>query len=230
MSKADNTIMGLEHGKIGDRIAVVLNGQQIYKKLYKPTNPRKPAQQKHRGKIGFINKLSAKLADAINLGYALVPKPKSGRKPRNEFVHDNFYNGATVWDEEKGEWGVCYEHLWVARGPRFIDRGMTATVDGGMLHITCPNPGMRDSHAVADDQLMVALYRPAVPMLHLFDGPLREECGESFYDLPESEGEEDVMHVYAWFQATKYHRPSEGKITVRPGQASNSIYLGAFSK
>ena len=29
--------MGLEHGKIGDRIAVVLNGQQIYKKLYKPT-------------------------------------------------------------------------------------------------------------------------------------------------------------------------------------------------
>ena len=29
--------MGLEHGKIGDRIAVVLNGQQIYKKLCKPT-------------------------------------------------------------------------------------------------------------------------------------------------------------------------------------------------
>ena len=38
------------------------------------------------------------------------------------------------------------------------------------------------------------------------------------------------MHVYAWFQATKYHRSGEGKITVRPGQASNSIYLGAFSK
>jgi hypothetical protein len=40
MSKADNTIMGLKHGKIGNRIAVVLNGQQVYKKLYRPTNPR----------------------------------------------------------------------------------------------------------------------------------------------------------------------------------------------
>ena len=44
MSKADNNILGLEHGKIGDRIAVVLDGKQIYKKLYKPTNPRTPQQ------------------------------------------------------------------------------------------------------------------------------------------------------------------------------------------
>lgn len=37
MSRAEKNIIGLEHGKVGDRIAVVLNGQQIYKKLYKPT-------------------------------------------------------------------------------------------------------------------------------------------------------------------------------------------------
>jgi hypothetical protein len=29
MSRADGSILGLEHGKIGDRIAVVLNGKQI---------------------------------------------------------------------------------------------------------------------------------------------------------------------------------------------------------
>ena len=36
------------------------------------------------------------------------------------------------------------------------------------------------------------------------------------------------MHVYAWFQATTYHRSGGGKITVRPGQASPSVYLGSF--
>ena len=47
MSHTDGNIWGLEHGKIGDRIAVVLGGKQIYKKLYKPTNPRTPKQQMH---------------------------------------------------------------------------------------------------------------------------------------------------------------------------------------
>lgn len=58
MSKADNNIPGLEHGKIGDRIAVVLNKKLIYKKLYKPTNPQTPEQQKHRAKLAFVNRLS----------------------------------------------------------------------------------------------------------------------------------------------------------------------------
>jgi hypothetical protein len=30
------------------------------------------------------------------------------------------------------------------------------------------------------------------------------------------------------FQATTYHRSGGGKITVRPGQASPSVYLGSF--
>lgn len=41
----------MEHGKRGDRIAVVLNGRQIYKTLYRPTNPRTPKQQMHRAKL-----------------------------------------------------------------------------------------------------------------------------------------------------------------------------------
>ena len=80
---------------------MVLDGKQIYKKLYKPTNPRTPKQQMHRAKLAFVNRLSKALAEA-------------------------------------------------------------------------------------------------------------------------------VMHVYAWFQATAYHRAGNGKITVRPGQASPSVYLGGF--
>lgn len=36
------------------------------------------------------------------------------------------------------------------------------------------------------------------------------------------------MHVYAWFRAATYHRSGGEKITVRPGQASPSVYLGSF--
>jgi len=64
---------------------------------------------------------------------------------------------------------------------------------------------------------------------HLYPGPLRKDCHECCFDLPtDVSGEEDVMHVYAWFQATTYHRSGGGKITVRPGQASPSVYLGSF--
>ena len=80
---------------------MVLDGKQIYKKLYKPTNPRTPKQQMHRAKLAFVNRLSKELA-------------------------------------------------------------------------------------------------------------------------------EEVMHVYAWFQATAYHRAGNGKITVLPRQASPSVYLGGF--
>ncbi len=70
MSKIDSS--GMEHGKRGDKIYVVLNGQQVKKGLYQPTNPRSPAQQKHRDKLAFVNRLSAQLADAVNLGFARV--------------------------------------------------------------------------------------------------------------------------------------------------------------
>lgn len=228
MSKANNTIMGLEHGKIGDRIAVVLNGKQVYKKLYKPSNPQTPEQQKHRSKLAFANRLSKVLAEAVNRGFALVPGFAKGLTARNAFVHEIFNNGTLVWDEEHGEWGIRPELLKLAMGPRYIDAMIKAEVRDGWLHVSCPDTGMDDSHGVDDDQLIVAVYRPAVPILHLFGGPLRKECNESFYELPENEGEEDVMFVYAWFQATKYHRSSGDKITVRAGQASRSIYLGAF--
>lgn len=105
---------------------------------------------------------------------------------------------------------------------------MTATVRDGQLHIDCPNPGLGDPHAVKDDRLMVAVYRPAKEAMRLYEGPLREECGESDYALPEEWNTNDAIFVYAWFQATSYHRSGGGKITVRPGQASLSVYLGDF--
>ena len=55
-------------------------------------------------------------------------------------------------------------------------------------------------------------------------------CAWSPVRLVDPNGEEDVMLVYVWFQATKNHRSGGGKITVRPGQASTSVFLGAFSK
>ena len=230
MSKAENNILGLEHGKIGNRIAVVLNGKQIYKGLYKPTNPQTPEQQKHRAKLAFVNRLSKVLAEAVNRGFELVPKAGSGQSARNAFVKMNWDNGALVWDADKCEWGIRPESLKLAFGPRFIDHRMRAEVCDGRLHISCPNTGKDDPHGVNDDQLLVAVYRPEVPTLHLLGGPLREECGESFYELPETEGDDDVMLVYAWFQATTYHRSGGGKTTVRPGQASRSIFLGAFGR
>lgn len=228
MSHSDGSILGLEHGKIGDRIAVVLNGKQIYKKLYKPTNPRTPKQQMHRAKIAFANKLAAVMAEAVNLGFALVPKSGSGQSPRNAFVKMNWDQEAFAWDEDSGSWGIVPERLLVAYGPRYIGRDMSATANDGRLHISCPTTGLADCHAVSDDQLYVAVYRPAIPELILYPGPLRGECRECEFQLPEKAGVDDPMLVYAWFQATTYHRSDGDKVTVRPNQASRSIYLGTF--
>ena len=70
MSKIDPS--GLEHGRRGDKVYVVLNGKQIKKDPYRPTNPRSPDQQKHRAKLAFANRLSAQLADVVNLGFLRV--------------------------------------------------------------------------------------------------------------------------------------------------------------
>lgn len=248
MSHTDRNTFGLEHGKIGDRIAVVLDGKQIYKKLYKPTNPRTPKQQMHRAKIAFVNRLSSVLAEAVNLGFETVPEKGSGQSPRNAFVKMNWDNGALVWlereeedgreqEQEKdvfidalsGMWGIVPQRLVLAYGPRCIGQRMTASVRDGKLHVSCPDPEMDDSHSVGDDRLMVAVYRPSIPTVHVFSGPLRKDCHECCFDLPtDACGEEDVMHVYAWFQATTYHRSGGGKVTVRPWQASPSVYLGSF--
>lgn len=242
----------MEHGKIGDRIAVVLDGKQIYKKLYKPTNPRTPKQQMHRAKIAFINRLSKELAEAVNEGFAMVPESGSGQSPRNAFVKENWDNGALVWLEREdgeagvdavgqiqgndasgvelpGEWGIVPQRLMLARGPRYIGWNMTAAVRDGRLFVTSPDPGMDDTHSVDDDRLMVAVYCPAVPAVCLFQGPLRNVCRECCFTLPtDACGKEEVVHVYAWFQATHYHRPGGGKIAVRKGQASPSVFLGSF--
>ena len=249
MSHTDRNTFGLEHGKIGDRIAVVLDGKQIYKKLYKPTNPRTPKQQMHRAKIAYINRLSSVLAEAVNLGFEMVPEKGSGQSPRNAFVKKNWNNGALVWmgheednvaageqeggvsgDALPGEWVIVPQRLLLAYGPRYIGLGMTAEVRDGRLHVSCPDPGVDDPHAVGDDRLMVAVYRPAAPTLHLYPGPLRKNCRECCFDLPtDISDEENLMHIYAWFRATTYHRSGGGKITVRPGQASPSVYLGSFN-
>lgn len=228
MAKGDRKKPGLIHGKHGNLIGRVRGETQIFTRLYWPTNPRTTEQQKHRAKLAFVNRLSKVLEEAVNRGFALVPKSGSGQTARNAFVHENFYNGAIEWNEEIGEWGIRPELLTLAIGPRYIGMGMKAEVRDGQLHINCPDTGMSDSHGVKDDQLMVAIYRPAVPTMHLFGGPMREACEKSAYELPKAEGEEDVMLVYAWFQATSYHRSGGGKVTVRPGQASRSVFLGSF--
>lgn len=248
MSHTDRNTFGLEHGKIGDRIAVVLDGKQIYKKLYRPTNPRTPKQQMHRAKLAFVNRLSKVLEEAVNLGFEMVPEKDSGQSARNAFVKKNWDNGALEWIERgeedvaggeqgketlgdvlPGEWVIVPQRLLVAYGPRYIGQGITAEVRDGRLQVSCPDPGMDDPSAVGDDRLMVAVYRPAVPTMHLYPGPLRKACKECSFVLPkDTAGNEDVMLVYAWFQATAYHRSDGGKITVRPGQASPSVYLGCF--
>lgn len=252
MSHKDRHNPRLEHGKIGDRIAVVLDGKQIYKKLYKPTNPRTPKQQMHRAKIAFINRLSKERAAAVNVGFAMVPKPGSGQSPRNAFVKANWNNGALVWLEREdreagvdavgqiqgsdasgvelpGEWGIVPQWLSLACGPRYIDRNMTADVRDGRLFVTSPDPGLDDTHSVDDDQLMVAVYCPAVPTVRLFQGPLRKACSKCCFGLPtDACGKEEEVHVYAWFLATRYHRSGGGKIAVRQGQASPSVFLGSF--
>ncbi len=265
MSHADGSVLGLEHGKIGDRIAVVLDGKQIYKKLYKPTNPRTPKQQMHRAKLAFVNRLSKVLAEAVNMGFAKVPVKGSCQSPRNAFVKANWDNGSIVWAEREhgrvngaegeerehgrvngaegeerepsqedgaevegmGAWELCPERLEVAKGPRYISRSIAATIEEGVLHVTCCDTGMTDVNAVGDDQLHVAVYWPATQTTMVYAGPLRKECGECYFELPEESLEKGLL-VYAWFQATKYHRANGGKTTVRPGQASDSVFLGSF--
>lgn len=75
MAKGDNSTSGLVRGKLGDRIGKVRGGKQIYTKLYSPTNPRTPDQQKHRNKLGLANKLSKVLAEAVNRGFERAGKP-----------------------------------------------------------------------------------------------------------------------------------------------------------
>ena len=167
MSHTDGNTFGLEHGKKGDRIAVVLDGKQIYKKLYKPTNPQTHKQQMHRAKIAYINRLSSVLAEAVNLGFEMMPEKGSRQSPRNAFVKKNWDNGALVWLEKEeddvaageqegnasddvlpGEWGIVPQRLLVSYGPRYIGQGMKAEVRDGRLYVACPDPGMDDSHAV----------------------------------------------------------------------------------
>lgn len=109
MSKIDSN--GLEHGKRGDKIYVVLNGQQIKKDPYRPTNPRSPAQQKHRNKLAFANRLSAQMAEAVNLGFFRVAEETKKQTPRNAFVKANWDNGALCWDEDTNSWSLCPGHL-----------------------------------------------------------------------------------------------------------------------
>lgn len=241
MSHTDRRLLGLEHGKIGDRIAVVLNGKQIYKSLYKPTNPRTPKQQMHRAKLAFANKLSKVMAEAVNLGFATVSKKGSAQSPRNVFVKKNWNNGALVWLEREqeqgntasnealsGYWGIIPEKLCLADGPLYIAKDMASEVRDGRIYISCPNPGLNDSHAFADDQLMVAVYHPALNTTYLYHGPTRNQCAECNFDLPTDAVSNDPVYVYSWFQATVSHRASGSKIGVRPGQASPSLYLGGF--
>lgn len=94
-------------------------------------------------------------------------------------------NGTSA-GEFSGEWAICPERLRLASGPRYIGRGIAANAVGKAdgapcdrrLIVTCPDLGMDNSHAVDDDQLIVAVYRPAVPTVHLFPGPLRKDCRE----------------------------------------------------
>ena len=227
MSKIDSS--GLEHGRRGDKIYVVLNGQQIKKGLYRPSNPRSPAQQKHRAKRAFINRLSAQLAGAVNLGFLRVAKDTKKQNPRNAFVKANWDNGALSWNEETDTWELCPEHLLLSQGPRHIPAGITADVEGNILRITCPDPELGDMYAVPDDRLYVAVYQPDVPTVKLYTGPMRADCAQCVFELPEEWcALHATMHVYAWFQATCFHRATGSRAQVRPDQASPSLYLGTF--
>ncbi len=161
MSKIDSN--GLEHGKRGNNIYVGLNNQQVKKGLYRPTNPRTPAQQRHRAKLAFANRLSAHLSEAVNLGFARAAEETKGLTPRNAFVKANWDNGAMRWNEETSLWELCPEQLLLAQGPRHIPAGITAELDGNLLRITCPDAGLYEMHAVPDDQLLVADVRLRFP-------------------------------------------------------------------
>ena len=227
MSKIDSS--GLEHGRRGDTIYVVLNGQQIKKDPYRPTNPRSPDQQMHRAKIAFINRLSAQLAEAVNLGFLRVAEEAKKQSPRNAFVKANWDNGALCWNEETTAWELCPERLLLAQGPRHIPTDITAEVDGNILRISCPDTGLGNMYAVFDDCLYVAVFLPDVPTLKLYTGPMRADCAQCAFELPDELcATHAAMHVYAWFQATCFHRATDSRAQVRPNQASPSRYLGTF--
>ena len=229
MSKIDSN--GLEHGKRGDKIYVVLNGQQIKKDPYRPTNPRSPAQQKHRNKLAFANRLSAQLAEAVNLGFARVAEEAKKQTPRNAFVKANWENGALCWNEETNAWELCPGRLLLAQGPRHIPAVITAEVEGNLLHITCPDTGLGNENAVSDDRLYVAVYLPDAQATKLYAGPMRDSCSQCTFELPDEWSALPTdMHVYAWFQATSFHRATGSRAQVRPDQASSSRYLGTFRR
>lgn len=231
MARGDRKKPELISGKIGDRIGIVIGGKQYYKSLYSPTNPRTPEQQKHRAKLAFVNRLSAQLAEAVNRGFAMVPKPNSGVSPRNAFVKTNWNNGSLVWDEEEGAWHLCPKKLVVANGPLFIDRNMSAMVENGVLYITCPNSGMGESYASEDDRMTIAIFGQTATTPGIYIGPLRREIDGRIVCLPPDGcqfGSDDPLHVYVWFKATLYQRAEGGHWTVTTGQSSPSLYLGAF--
>lgn len=227
MSKIDSS--GLEHGRRGDKIYVVLNGQQIKKDPYRPTNPRSPAQQRHRAKIALINQLSAQLAEAVNLGFLRVAEEAKKQTPRNAFVKANWENGALCWNEETTTWDLCPERFLLAEGPRHIPAVITAEVEGNLLHISCPDSGLGDMYAVPDERLYVALYLPDAQATKLYAGPMRADCTQCTFELPEEWcATNATLHVYVWFQATCFHRATGSRARVHPNQASPSRYLGTF--
>lgn len=226
MSKIDSS--GLEHGKRGDIIYVVLNGKQIKKDPYKPSNPRTPAQQKHRAKLAFANRLAAQLADAVNIGFACVEEKKDGLSPRNHFVKRNWDNGSLHWNEDNASWELCPQHLLLADGPRSIGCEITASVEEGMLRITCTDYSKGDNYALPDDRLVMAIYQTELSKCLVYEGPRRADADECTISLPHplSRGQ---MHVYAWFRATKFHKSDGSHAIARPNQCSPSCFLGTFS-
>lgn len=227
MSKIDSN--GLEHGKRGNNIYVGLNGQQVKKDLYRPTNPRTPAQQKHRAKLAFANRLSAQLAIAVNLGFLRIAEETKKQTPRNAFVKANWDNGALCWNEETTAWELCPERLLLAQGPRHIPAVITAEVEGNLLRITCPDSGLGNMYAVPDEHLYVAVYLPDAQVTKLYPGPMRADCAQCTFELPEEWcATNATLHVYVWFQATCFHRATGSRAQVRPDQASSSRYLGTF--
>ena len=225
MSKIDSS--GLEHGRRGDAVYVVLNGRQIKKALYSPTNPRTPAQQMHRAKLAFANRLSAQLAQAVNIGFARIDEKKDLVSPRNAFVKANWNNGALQWDEDKGVWELCPQHLLLAEGPRHIGDGISVAVEGDLLRVLCLDSGLSDNYAVADDRLMVAVYMPEIQDVLVYEGCERGGCEDCPFVLPE-DLPSGAMHIYVWFRAASFHRADGSHAVVRPGQCSRSLYLGTF--
>lgn len=83
MSRSTGNTFGLERGKVGDRIAIVLDGKQFYKGLYRPTNPRTPKQQMHRAKLAFANRLASQLVEAANTAGISTLSPDEKKADKN---------------------------------------------------------------------------------------------------------------------------------------------------